>query len=502
MLSHPLFFQYFNGELPLVMTARYGYKDLSSLLISHGALVDEEDSRGDTAVSAAFASNQVSLARYFLEQGHLRPNGLIQLVRLSNPEYLLMVLENLRQSQVEYGFVNQSSLFHGKLPIVEAVKCGALDLIPILKRWGANVELPDDNGDSAISTAIEQGSFEMATLLLHGSAEIQPNFLMMAIKTIRHNSSLTKLLYEHVKQNQDANFLNDEKLFGGELPLVVAAERNLSEITWFLLERGALPDLQDVNGRSAMATAVTNGYAGIVETLLIHGADPNGEDGRFLRIACRRWSNDVPRILIAFGANLNLAQDDFVWRQDSLIEEARNYRNATWSTFLGCLGDDSKESVFACLKESTLYEPQVLSIIKSMIKIGKDWQFPKGNTLGNDWRFPEINTPVRRLAEDRFPSWFSNTDLIDFGGFFDEDFMSRILDSIFHRVSECRTWSWAFDPATYRSFKMRVLLVFKEFRQIVLPMESRKTIKGELKFSDRMNWRLRFSFGFGSGLLF
>eukprot|EP00475_Leptophrys_vorax_P015413 TRINITY_DN21768_c0_g1_i12.p1 TRINITY_DN21768_c0_g1~~TRINITY_DN21768_c0_g1_i12.p1 ORF type:complete len:346 (+),score=72.42 TRINITY_DN21768_c0_g1_i12:729-1766(+) len=345
----------------------------------------------------------------------------------------------------------------------------------------------------------------MATLLLHGSAEIQPNFLMMAIKTIRHNSSLTKLLYEHVKQNQDANFLNDEKLFDGELPLVVAARNSLSEITWFLLEKGALPDLRDPNGRSAIATAITHGFKEIVETLLIHGADPNGGDGRLLRVACRTVSDDIPRLFIAFGANLDVTKDYVLSRrEDSCVQEARKYRNSAWSTFLGCMGDDSKESAFASFKESILYERQVLSIIKSMVTIGNDWQFPEGDT--------SVPPPPAILIS--FFSWFAEVQDLEDSLLFDiiendldwyvlDDWRFRLpVDSESKIVPEKRIWGWAFDRTTYGSFKKKVLLLFKEALQTSLPMKTKKIINKDRKFSERMNWRLQSDLGFGSGLLF
>ncbi len=102
----------------------------------------------------------------------------------------------------------------------------------------------------------------------------------------------------------------------GETALMVVAQinGNINHIGKLLLKYGADPNIQDINGRTALHKALTNNNSMLVRYLLEHGADPNIQDynGRtvLFSISYAWCARDKLRILLEYGANTNIQNND------------------------------------------------------------------------------------------------------------------------------------------------------------------------------------------------
>lgn len=181
------------------------------------------------------------------------------------------------------------------------------------------VAMARTNGFHAVRTLVEHGARpagEGGVYLVRAAAEGDVN---------------------HVASLLDLGYGIDGPNGGGE-PLAAAARAGHTEVVAFLLERGARPDLFDVDGRTALHAAVESksNTRSVVERLIAAGADPNTPDngGHLpLHTAVANRRNDVveylrPRTEVidlhlasAFGDEETV--NDWLARDSAIVHEHR-----------------------------------------------------------------------------------------------------------------------------------------------------------------------------------
>jgi ankyrin repeat protein len=132
----------------------------------------------------------------------------------------------------------------GYIPLTAAVVGGHVGMVRCLLEEGAQVNLLDPMGNTALDWACDRGSLQVVTLLLaHGA---------------------------------DAAAPHDD----GYAPLMFACTRGHADVVARLVAHGCGDlDGQDSDGRTAMHIACYRGHAGVVRALLGAGADPHVVDG-------------------------------------------------------------------------------------------------------------------------------------------------------------------------------------------------------------------------------
>ena len=119
-----------------------------------------------------------------------------------------------------------------KVPLLHhAAIAGVPKTVRVLIRHGAQVDIPDPFGNTALMQAAAYGSTAAAEVLIAGGADI------------------------------------DEENRQGETPLIKAAKTGHKQVVTLLLEKGATIDLTDFTGRTALDHAKQNRHQDVAKLL-------------------------------------------------------------------------------------------------------------------------------------------------------------------------------------------------------------------------------------------
>jgi ankyrin repeat protein len=162
---------------------------------------------------------------------------------------------------------------------------------------GADPNISDVRGNTALITASSRGRTDVVRLLLERDADpnIRNRFGDIALieASIKGHIDIVKLLL-----NNDAD-INIRDSYGWTA-LRMASSYGHIDIVIFLLDHGADPNIIDNDGNTALFKASYNGHSDIVILLLDNGADPNiiNDDGNTaLTIAESEGHNDIARLI-------------------------------------------------------------------------------------------------------------------------------------------------------------------------------------------------------------
>jgi ankyrin repeat protein len=255
------------GETILMTAARTGSVETIKALVAHGADVNAaEQWQGQTALMYAAMENHAGAVKLLVELG---ANVNARSKRLEFPDFVFKTA----------GMIYAVQPVGSWTPLMYAARDGAIDAVRALAASGADLNLVDPDGPTALTLAIINGHFDTAVVLLEKGAN--PN---VADKT-------------------------------GMTPLYAAVDMHTIQTVW----GRPMPLLED---------AVDP--AGMVRSLLAHGADPNMQlkrpiIGRHTRntgdaslsqgttaLARAAKSGDAKlmKLLLEGGANPHLAQAD------------------------------------------------------------------------------------------------------------------------------------------------------------------------------------------------
>ena len=197
-----------------------------------------------------------------------------------------------------------------RFPLQAIIWDGHVDALPFVQtllEHGADIDLEDNQGVTAIAFAVARENFEVVHLLLQKNAK--PTFSLPAnlgrvyilgsatkIRTTPVQSlKMAQLMLEH---GLDVNFRDS----WGNMPLWWAAINGNLAVTRLLLDHGAFIDVQEESGRTPLMAAISK-MQPVPETQ-VQVSRPPGKP--FQPIAQVREHEDVARLLISSGANTNL----------------------------------------------------------------------------------------------------------------------------------------------------------------------------------------------------
>jgi ankyrin repeat protein len=164
----------------------------------------------------------------------------------------------------------------------------------LLKSAGAGTESADKFGSTPLMIACERDSVRTVELLLDTGAAIEANG-KRAINEAR-SEKVMRLLTE--KGGADVNCIDD----CGNWPLEVAAAANDTSCVDWLIAHGALVDLTST-GATALHTAIRADAREAAQLLLQHGANPNAQDVDGCTPLFETQSREAIQLLLNHGAD-------------------------------------------------------------------------------------------------------------------------------------------------------------------------------------------------------
>ena len=165
----------------------------------------------------------------------------------------------------------------GKTALLMACQQGYHENVAFLLQKGASMNLRDNKGKTALITACQQGYHESVAVLLEKGANMN---------------------------------LQDNE---GKTALIMACQRGHHEIVIILLQKGASMNMRDNEGTTALMTACQQGYHKSVAVLLEKGAIMNLQDNKgktALMMACRQGYHESVALLLEKGASMNLQDNE------------------------------------------------------------------------------------------------------------------------------------------------------------------------------------------------
>jgi len=194
-------------------------------------------------------------------------------------------------------------------PLILAARSDSLRVARYLLDNQANVNVTDNQGETALTTAAAGGHRAIAELLLSRGAEINA-------KDVNGNTALhqaAKYGFQAVIETLLANHADvNAPDLSGTTPLFLAAANGKLKNVQLLLDAGANPYLRDSGGRTALNYAIGTS-AEIMQALLKAGTIPNTTDSQHrtpLSYAVERGSPEIVKILLAGKADPNLCTLD------------------------------------------------------------------------------------------------------------------------------------------------------------------------------------------------
>lgn len=159
-------------------------------------------------------------------------------------------------------------------PVADAAARGGIETVRGLLRGGADVNMAQGDGMTALHWAADRGDVELGRLLIYAGGNVNVGtrigrYTPLHIAARRGHAGIMKVLLE-AKANPNAATTNS-----GVLPLhLAAASGNIAAVT-ALLEAGADIDAAEgAWGQTPLIFAAAAGRVEVIETLLKAGADP------------------------------------------------------------------------------------------------------------------------------------------------------------------------------------------------------------------------------------
>ncbi|ETS75084.1 hypothetical protein PFICI_13568 [Pestalotiopsis fici W106-1] len=214
-----------------------------------------------------------------------------------------------------------ASNFQANTPLHLARRCSGT-IVKLLLQSGANMRLKNKEGYTALHRAAECGNLAVVKVLLKHAAKSNIDncihsqgfyikiLLLTAIES--HDRGLVELLLDPITNVKLEYMLSNDGQFPsciGTL-LTFTIKQQASEITEFLLKRGADANFTSPNKLTLLLEAVANGGCETVKILLDHGADVNLTPPNRLTPLLHAITDgdcEMVKILLDHGVDVNLA---------------------------------------------------------------------------------------------------------------------------------------------------------------------------------------------------
>lgn len=318
-----------SGATPLHTAARYGSVDVLQILLEKGAIIDKMDNENDTPLSIACSRGHQDYVAMLIENGanaltKSKAGRTIVQQALEQESINFIIVLELLQSGRDRRINELSSL--GWAPLHYAAVEGDITLITMFLTHGANIHLPNEDGDSALWLALSSEKPRAAAKLLSRGASqhglLGYRFLQLSFQRAVASNHLgtCKVLLKYCSITLDAG---DESKW---TPLHHASNSGFFGIVQILLQHGASIDKVNNEGFSALHLALRNENTETATILIDEVADINSVSNEVitpLHLAFERGFLKVLQTLMKLKPYINKVDNDGVSAQLCAATETR-----------------------------------------------------------------------------------------------------------------------------------------------------------------------------------
>ncbi|XP_059165347.1 ankyrin repeat and KH domain-containing protein mask-like [Physella acuta] len=299
----------------LVTASRLGHISLVFLLVEAGASVNKKHSTYGSPLLAAVEHGYIDVAKILLKNGAgvgmKSKNGDTALMLAVKKGYSTWIVKYL----ISYGAVVNEKNKQGKTPAMISIEKCDFNTLMILINSGADLEMKDNKGKSALMYASENKCLDFVKLL--SESRFHPSSMLK--KVIEKNS------VPMLKHLLRCNFIHIDCMeIDGETVLIAALKKGRLnswqpqyvasyEMIQLIVENVHEINTKGSNGIRPLALAAASGRCNIVQLLLDNGADVNGRDKydkmTALMHAAKYGHKDVIKLLMKNKAAINLSGD-------------------------------------------------------------------------------------------------------------------------------------------------------------------------------------------------
>uniref|UniRef100_A0A6P7GCT2 Serine/threonine-protein phosphatase 6 regulatory ankyrin repeat subunit C-like n=1 Tax=Diabrotica virgifera virgifera TaxID=50390 RepID=A0A6P7GCT2_DIAVI len=277
-------------------------------LVEGGALINEMDYDGCTALHIAVHSKLTDIVKYLVEKG--ADVNAIEVTRGRSPLHYATFnndLELVRLLTESGANVQYSSTdVDIDMPILFAVEVGNREIVKYYLENGIDVDVKlGKNEMTPLHIAASRGYIKLVDYLLLNNANVH-------LKDLQNRSSIhhavisgkVKIVHDIIEKGVN---INDGDIFKWT-PLYIACRVNYFEIVKLLFKNGAMSNLEERSrNRCPVNLATKMGRLEIVKYFIIGGVDVNGttEQCTLLHVASRFKQFEIVKYLLENGADVN-----------------------------------------------------------------------------------------------------------------------------------------------------------------------------------------------------
>lgn len=341
-----------DGQQAVHLAASAGSVEMLQLLLKSGAKVSATDTAGLQPVTYAFRSGQLPALKFLITAGATAPDvsdtrSFVDAAKIGD----LQSLKTFIALGVDVNRLSPRS-WQGSA-LATAIAHGHVDAAQLLLASGANIELPDDDGNRPIIHAKSADTLEF--LLKSGAVADSTNRVGLTAlhNAVRGNLEMVKLLVA-------AGARIDTFTQWGKQPLHSAVDAGASEVVGYLLSIGAKTDVKTPEGKTPLDLSIANKYTGITRLLTLHntvsatspdeknrllfsavqendvasavyllqhGAQVSSQSERMLHLAIDAQNNKMLKVLLAAGASFDATAAGKVLGSRLLCRSIEKYKS-------------------------------------------------------------------------------------------------------------------------------------------------------------------------------
>jgi ankyrin repeat protein len=262
------------GRSPLHEAASRGAAEVVDLLLTAGALADAPDSLGNTPLMQAASGGHAGIVERLLDAG-----ADANAVDATRASVLDAAIDSGSAQVVRVLLAAGAKVVQRKNNnmLESAARRNAVDVLDLLLRAGAKVDVVDEVGNTPLIGAAEKGHLEVVRRLLAAGANVNHrNKYGESALTRGATLGISITEYEDARQRNDPVFARKMEVCramldagadvnalddAGQGPLAMAVFTLNEPLTRLLLDRGANPKLGSIGGAAPIPSAKEKGFA-------------------------------------------------------------------------------------------------------------------------------------------------------------------------------------------------------------------------------------------------